>query len=157
MRMVIIPSDTFCAINNVGYTGVDMSSVPPSIHAVQWFGVEGWIEYKNTPEGKPENQTITSIEMFQGVIDSWTVINDQHINPPAPQPNTPEQNKALATGYLENTDWTQLPSVADPALSTPHLTNADEFALWRSEIRDIAMNPPAGDVNWPTQPTPIWA
>lgn len=157
MRMVIIPSDAFCAIDNVGYHGVDMSSVPASIHAVQWFGVAGWIEYKDTPDGKPANQDITSIEMFQGVIDAWNVLHDEAMNPPPPPPNTAEKNKALAVGFLESTDWTQLPSVSDPELSTPYLTNAAEFAVWRSAMREIATNPPAGDINWLAEPAPIWA
>lgn len=75
---------------------------------------------------------------------------------PAPVP-TAIENESAAKQILTDTDWTQLPSVSDPAQSTPYLTNADEFAAYRSQIRDIAINPVAGNIDWPVQPTPAWS
>ena len=63
--------------------------------------------------------------------------------------------KAQAAALLQETDWTTIPDVANPSDSSPYLTNQREFMTWRSEIRQLAVNPVAAPV-WPTQPTPTW-
>ena len=156
-RITIIVSDTFCSVDGVGYNGVDMSSVSPEVHAVQWFDSEGWIEFNTTLSGKPENQTITSLDAFQQVLASWDALDYEQKNPPPPLPPTAEQNKQVAAQILSSTDWTQIPSTSDPAQSNPYLTNADAFAAYRSTIRDIAINPVAGNINWPVPPTSVWS
>lgn len=63
--------------------------------------------------------------------------------------------KQNAVQLLQATDWTTIPDVANPSDSNPYLTNQREFMTWRSEIRQLAVNPVANPV-WPTQPTPTW-
>jgi hypothetical protein len=63
--------------------------------------------------------------------------------------------KQKATQLLFETDWTTIPDVANPSDSNPYLTNQREFMTWRSEIRQLAVNPVVAPV-WPTQPTPQW-
>jgi hypothetical protein len=66
------------------------------------------------------------------------------------------QNKATAMGLLEDTDWTQIPSVSDPALSNPYLANKLEFDQYRNAVRQYAIYPVSGGVVWPTMPTENW-
>jgi len=63
--------------------------------------------------------------------------------------------KQQASALLYATDWTTIPDVANPSDSSPYLTNQREFMTWRSEIRQLAVNPVVAPV-WPTQPTPTW-
>lgn len=63
--------------------------------------------------------------------------------------------KAQAVQLLNDSDWTTIPDVANPSDSNPYLTNQREFMTWRSEIRQLAVNPVVAPV-WPTQPTPQW-
>jgi hypothetical protein len=76
---------------------------------------------------------------------------------PAPVPDSVklEECKSYASRLLYDTDWTTIPDVANPSDSTPYLTNQREFMTWRSEIRQLAVNPVVAPV-WPTQPTPAW-
>lgn len=67
-----------------------------------------------------------------------------------------EANKAEAERRLKATDWVNQPDVYDPAI-TPHLTNRDAFIAYRAAVRGIAVNPTAGNLNWPTEPTATWA
>lgn len=67
-----------------------------------------------------------------------------------------EANKAEAERRLAATDWVNQPDVYDPAI-TPHLTNRDAFIAYRAAVRGIAVNPTAGNLNWPTEPTATWA
>jgi hypothetical protein len=72
-------------------------------------------------------------------------------------PITPaEQNKAMAQQRLAATDWVNQPDVYDPSI-TPHLTNRDAFISYRAAVRAIAVNPVAGNLNWPTEPAPVWS
>ena len=69
---------------------------------------------------------------------------------------TAEQNKAQAQQRLAKTDWVNEPDVYDPARN-PHLTNRDAFLDYRSWCRNIAVNPVAGNLNWPTEPVATWS
>ena len=71
----------------------------------------------------------------------------------ADQPLTDCKNQA--SKLLYQTDWTSIPDVADPAVSNPYLTNQAEFLAYRSQIRQLAVNPVANPV-WPTIPTAQW-
>lgn len=65
-------------------------------------------------------------------------------------------NKAEAERRLAATDWVNQPDVYDPA-NTPHLTNRDDFITYRLQVREIAVNPVAGNLDWAVQPTDVWA
>ena len=76
------------------------------------------------------------------------------------EPNLPPSaadNKRQATALLQGTDWTTIPDVADPAISNPYLTNQQAYFDYRNIVRGYTINPVAGDINWPVQPTSIWS
>lgn len=148
-RVTIMPEDKFCIVDGVGYDGVDMTTVSLDIHAVQWFTDSGWIEFKSTPEGKPENQPIESLDAFSAVLASWSQIDYDHKHPAPPPPPSPEQNKATASGKLYETDWAVLPDVTN-------LVNKDEFIAYREKIRDYVFNPVGGEIDWPVEPKAVW-
>lgn len=156
MRVTIIVEDRFCSVDGQGFDMVDMSSVPAGQSAVQWYETWGEVEYFPVDGIKPVNTRIESLDPYQQVIDSYEQIKYEHEHPPVVPP-TAEQNQRTASSLLYGTDWTQIPSVSDPTQSNPYLTNAAEFAAWRQQIREIALNPVAGDINFPTQPTALWA
>lgn len=151
MRVTIIPSDGFVSVNNNGYSDIDLSSIDPSIHAVQWNNTEGWIEFVNNLDGtKPANEFINSIELFQPALDAWQVVYDKAHEPqPDPKPPTAQENKNMASRLLFETDYTQLSDV--------NLINKEEFTSYRSILREIIANPLAGDLVWPVKPIAIWA
>lgn len=66
------------------------------------------------------------------------------------------QNKAKAQQLLADTDWTATVDINNPQYSNPYLANQDAFLAYRSQIRAIAVNPPAVVDPWPVQPTPVW-
>jgi len=84
---------------------------------------------------------------WEDVTNSW---------PPPPSPPTAEQNKNKAITLLSATDFVVLSDVDDPALN-PHLLNKTDFINYRNIIRNIAVNPVAGDINWPVKPTEQWS
>lgn len=99
---------------------------------------------------------ITNSEFQQISVDgqngNWQYINGK-IVPYVPA----ESNKTTATSLLQATDWATRGSVSDPALSNPYLTNQDAFFSYQNTVRQVAINPVAGNLTWPTQPTPQWS
>jgi hypothetical protein len=57
---------------------------------------------------------------------------------------------------LQNTDWTQIPSVSDSAISNPYLSNKIDFDQYRNAIRQYAIYPVAGNITWAVMPTENW-
>ena len=73
--------------------------------------------------------------------------------PPAP---TAEENKATATSLLSATDWTTIADVGNPQLSNPYLANQGEFITYRNAVRQYAVYPQKGNIDWPTIPVENW-
>jgi hypothetical protein len=71
MRLTIIPSDGLVIKDGIGISGLDLSFIDPSIHALQWYSTHGELEIKNEFGKIVENREITSIDHYQQAIDAW--------------------------------------------------------------------------------------
>lgn len=150
MKLTIIPIDGAVYENEICYLDLIWEGTPINVHALQWIDVEGWIEFN---DGNP-NEVITSLPQWaNNAMDAWTVAN----TPVPPLPPTADQNKATASDKLYKTDWTTIPDVSDSTKSNPFLTNVDEFLTYRNAVRQYAINPIAGNIDWPVTPTAIWS
>jgi hypothetical protein len=63
--------------------------------------------------------------------------------------------KEQASGLLYKTDWTTIADVADPTKSNPYLMNQAEFIAYRSQVRQLAVNPVVNPT-FPPVPTAQW-
>lgn len=62
MKLTIIREDKTVYKNGVSYSNLDMSSVPTSVHALQWVEDKGWIEFvQDVDFKKPDNETLTQL------------------------------------------------------------------------------------------------
>ena len=150
MLLTIIPVDGNVKKDKVGYLDLDLSSceIPSNVRALQWQETSGWLEFWDQ-----QNEDITSLPSWVDCcLAAWTVAN----TPVPPSPPTAEDNKQIAISLLQQTDWTQIPSVSDPALSNPYLANKNAFDIYRNSVRQYALNPVAGDITWPTIPEEVW-
>jgi hypothetical protein len=152
MKLTITPTDGAVGEDGKFYSDLDLSScnIPADIHALQWQDTAGWIEY-NSP--LVENQPITELPAWASCcMTKWTEAN----TPVPPQPPVAAQNKATAVSKLQATDWTTIPDVADPAKSNPYLSNAQDFITYRNAVRQYAVYPVAGNIDWPSLPQEVW-
>lgn len=154
MRLTIIPINGSVGKDEKFYNALNLTScnIPADIHALQWQDTAGWIEFNSA---LVQNEGITELPAWANCcITKW----DQADNPPIPDPVPPtaEQNKQTAIAKLQATDWTTIPDVADPAKSNPYLSNAQDFITYRNAIRQYAVYPVAGNLNWPVAPQEVW-
>lgn len=148
MRVTIIPETGSVVKDGVGFNDLLWAGTPDNVHALQWFTDTGWLEFvgHNVP-----NETISALpDWANNALAAWEQAR-------LPKPATAEQNKSTASALLYGTDWTTIPDVSDPARSNPYLTNAADFVAYRNQLRQIAINPPSGDIVWPTPPSAIWS
>lgn len=179
MKLTIIPSDGFVAEDGVGYSNLSWVGTPSNIHALQWDSstpinkvlktvVEelvnevlvpvtkesittsyGWIEFN---DGTPNEDISVLPSWTNAALSAWVEAN----TPKPPVPPTAEANKATASNLLRASDWVTESDVIDPTRS-PYLTNQSDFLDYRSQVRQIAVYPVAGDLTWPVLPKAIWA
>jgi hypothetical protein len=124
----------YLSVNNIPYTTGDYQTGQPEGQANQ---ILVW------------NTAKLGAEPTQAQLDAaYPVWEGQQIQ---------AQNSAKAQQLLSATDWTAVASVADPAVSTPHLTNQAEFLSYRSAVRAIGVTPPTTPATFPTAPKEQWS
>ena len=141
------------------------------IHAIQWYGESGEVEYKNH---STRNKKIKSFTPYQFLIDGYNnellrikekrqkekeeiiLVNDE-VSEKATLSTLWERIRHRRTGLLATTDWTQL---LDTSL-TPECIQA--FATYRQKLRDIPQTYQAPDealwrankIHWPSKPEEV--
>lgn len=146
MKITILPADRAVYKDEVNVLGIDLSGcgIPEDIHALQWDGTQGWIEYKD----QRDNLTITELPAWVEPSLVAYEVTLQAINNPV----LSDEEKLIAIerrakAMLFNTDWTQMPDI--------NLANLDEWNAFRQAVRVIATNPTL-DAVFPTKPQAIW-
>jgi hypothetical protein len=122
MRVTIIPDDTVVMIDGEPVEGVDMASMPSEIHAVQWYGDHGEIEFRDF---RPHEQFTDFDVRFGGFVglfaarkiaikraqapntySDWDdALNDWSENPAKKAVYDIAQQVLTHKQYLTSTDW----------------------------------------------------
>lgn len=75
MKLTIVADDERVGVDGLFFEHVKLPQLDPSIHAVQWYGEYGEVEYKTRFENgalvRPANMVITDITPYQFAIDAW--------------------------------------------------------------------------------------
>jgi hypothetical protein len=90
------------------------------------------------------------------VTTEWSYVENTFVPPPLPSTPTAEENKATSVGLLNATDWTTIADVGNPQMSNPYLANQAEFIAYRNAVRQYAVYPVAGNIDWATVPQEVW-
>lgn len=152
MRLTILTQTSSVGKDGEFYNGLDLSScgIPAGVWALQWYDTYGHIEFVDTI---PNESISTLPDWANNCVAVWQAAYEESLNPPPP---TAEDNKNIAVGLLQGTDWTTIPDVADPTKSNPYLANVDDFVTYRNAVRQYAIYPVAGEIDWPTPPQEVW-
>ena len=71
MRATIISEKGRVVIDGESYDDIDLSSLDPSIHAIQWYDTSGEVEIKDARGRIIENREITSFDEFAFILPLW--------------------------------------------------------------------------------------
>ena len=66
--LTIIKDDSFVAVDGVGLEPIDCSSLAANVHAIQFDGTNGHVEYNDGTD----NLAITAISDYSAITDLWT-------------------------------------------------------------------------------------
>ena len=101
MKLTIIPEDMTVLIDGDRFGISCQELVDQGVHAVQWSGTIGHIEFKDAADGsKPANQVIEDIERFQPIIDAWHAAKALKDAPLPPDSPTLDEAKAIALSAI---------------------------------------------------------
>lgn len=83
MRVTIIADDKYVSVDGIAHRNLSFELLDKNIRAIQWFGEKGEIEFFDFSP----NETITSFEQFDFVVDVWKDCHKKFIeykksNPP---------------------------------------------------------------------------
>lgn len=151
MKLSIIPIDKTVCEDGICYANLTWDGTPINIHALQWQDISGWVEFN---DGTP-NEDITVLPNWAiNAMSAWQIAYDEANKPPSPP--TAEENKQTASYKLQTSDWTTIADVGNPQFSNPYLSNQSEFVSYRNAIRQIAVYPVAGNIDWAIEPKAVW-
>jgi hypothetical protein len=94
MKVTIIPTDGVVQVDGRAIK-LDLTDMQPNIHAVQWDGTTGHVEYN---DGSP-NALIDNLADFQPWLTRWYAA--RAIEDAPPPPPTPEQIQASLTAAMD--------------------------------------------------------
>jgi len=144
MKLSIVVPDGAVYVDGYCISGLNMSTVPVGIRAMQWNGSFGHIEYNDSA-----NEDISSLPNWVDVLLTiWTGAKALIESPP--QLSDDEKlikNANEAEFLLKESDWSVLPDV--------ELLNIDDWKLYRSSLRQIRKNPTLDPI-WPVKPIASW-
>lgn len=147
MKLTIIRDIGQVQVDGIGYEGLDMSSVPQDVHALQWSDSKGEIEYI---DGKP-NKEISELPEWANSAKAAKDSRDAEVA--AKQlaleeyANSPEGKaegvREMRNALIAETDW----------WASSDITMTEEQEAYRQALRDITSQ--AGfpeNIDWPTKP-----
>lgn len=151
MRLTIIRDMGLISVDSRGGDEQDMNGVPEDVHAIQWYGESGEIEFvDNTP-----NQKITSLPSWAS--DKATAMSTKLAEEDAEALRLEEEAKAYAEStegksdaarakrdtLLNEVDWS---AGSDVVMS-------DAMKAYRQALRDVPQQAGFPDtIEWPVKP-----
>jgi len=125
MRISVVREDGAITIDGKGFGNLDLSFLPESIHAIQWYGTHGEIEWYDVSTNLPvQNEQITSLPYENQLLAAWqeALAEEQAREAEAALPGIPNSvtmrqgRLALLNAGLLDSVEASLSSIEDPIL-----------------------------------------
>lgn len=152
MKLTIIRDMGLVHVDGRGHDELDLSSVPAEVHAVQWDGTSGEIEYVSNDV---PNDMITSLPSWaQAIANERKAVIDEEIaaEEKAEADRIAYENSAEGKAEAVRSQRDELLAETDWTANSDVIMSA-EMAVYRQALRDITNQ--AGfpeNIDWPTKP-----
>ena len=149
-RITIINNDNGTVdamVNGENVENIPSTNLDPSVHAVQWYGDHGEVEYND------RNEEITDFSAFESIMGDRQAEIDRRDEEAVQEaldnePSEEEKDRIVRNELLEETDWIVIKylDIGEPV--------PQEWSDYRQALRDITEQAGfPGNVDWPTEPT----
>lgn len=71
MRVTVIVPDGVVCVDGVCYSGISMSGLPSTLHAMQWYGSDGEEEHIDPQTRRQTNIAIGELTPYDAVMSEW--------------------------------------------------------------------------------------
>jgi hypothetical protein len=152
MKLTIIRDMGLVHVNGRGHDELDLSSVPAEVHAVQWDGTNGEIEYVSNDV---PNDSITSLPSWaESIANERKSVIDAEIEAEekAEADRIAYENSTEGKAEAARRERDRLLSDVDWAAGTD-VNMSEEMRAYRQALRDVPQQ--AGfpeSIDWPTKP-----
>jgi hypothetical protein len=152
MKLTIIRDMGLVCVDGRGHAELDLSSVPAEVHAVQWDGTSGEIEYVSNDV---PNDSITSLPSWaESIANERKAVIDAEIaeEEKAEADRIAYENSTEGKAEAARRERDRLLSDVDWSAGTD-VNMSEEMAAYRQALRDVPQQ--AGfpeNINWPTKP-----
>jgi len=144
-KITIVPIDRVVVLNGIVASGVDMTSVDPAIHAIQFDteSSEGTVEYKGDPTKgvTPYVEVIASIEPWEILIADAEEMNFCKRNPKTFYNTVPPVGRKIAVserGWPQPRNSTAKPPTDQPYLNTSLYWDGSDY-VWSVFPLDLSL------------------
>ena len=149
-RITIINNDNGTVdamVNGENVENIPSTNLDPSVHAVQWYGDHGEVEYND------RNEEITDFSAFESIMGDRQAEIDRRDEEAVQEAldnerSEEEKDRSQRDGLLEETDWIVIKylDIGEPV--------PQEWSDYRQALRDITEQDGfPGNVDWPEEPT----
>ena len=149
-RITIINNDNGTVdamVNGENVENIPSTNLDPSVHAVQWYGDHGEVEYND------RNEEITDFSAFESIMGDRQAEIDRRDEEAVQEaldnePSEEEKDRIVRNELLEETDWIVIKylDIGEPV--------PQEWSDYRQALRDITEQDGfPGNVDWPEEPT----
>lgn len=130
-------------LNGENIENISTDNLDSNIHAVQWFGDHGEVEFKD------RNEKIDDFSQFDAIMNDRQTEIDRLVQEALDnEPTEEEKDRNNRDSLLGATDWIVIKylDIGEPV--------PQEWSEYRQELRDITVQDGfPGNVDWPEEPT----
>lgn len=134
--LTIIKDDSFVKVDGFGLEPIDCSSLASNIHAIQFDGTNGEIEYNDGTN----NEAITSISAYSAITDLWTSAKstyDTALSDAATAQTNLEATYGWKRQYDETTSYANLGDQLDQLYVDMLAGKLDATGTWAIAIKAV--------------------
>ena len=133
--LTIIKDDKFVAVDSIGFV-LDAVDLPTNVHAIQWDGSSGWIEYNDGTD----NEAISSIDAYSTITTDHATLkaaNETAATEAATAQTALEATYGWKRQHDETTSYADIGEQLDQLYADMIAGKLDTTGTWATGIKAV--------------------